>query len=106
MRFLDAGGQFQDSGQVLGGDTPYELTLGDLDGAGDPDAFVANSIGNRLWINQGGKAGVLVDGDQNLSVNSSTYVKLVETGSDGDLDAIVAKFTVLPMGVWISNGNG
>ena len=48
------------------------MSLGDLDGDGDLDAFVANARceGNRVWLNQGGlqsgTAGMFSDSGQSL----------------------------------------
>jgi hypothetical protein len=51
-------GTFSDSGQSLGNAFSYKGALGDLDGEGDPDAFVANTDWNRVWRNEGGSAGL------------------------------------------------
>jgi hypothetical protein len=47
-------GIFTDSGQSLGNSTSHAVALGDVDGDGDLDAFVANYNGqaNKVWLNQ------------------------------------------------------
>ncbi len=51
----DGKGYFTDSGLRLGNDESQEVRLGDLDGDGDLDAFVANSGGNKVYFNSTGE---------------------------------------------------
>jgi hypothetical protein len=48
---------FANSGQALGDETGNGVALGDLDGDGDVDAFVANDYGldgaSQVWLNDG-----------------------------------------------------
>ncbi|TWU51875.1 choice-of-anchor Q domain-containing protein [Rubripirellula reticaptiva] len=80
---------FADSGQSLvNSSLSYSVSMGDLDGDGDLDAFVANVQGDhQVWINTGG----VFAGSQTLA-NSlrSTSVSLGDLDGDGDLDAFVA----------------
>ena len=59
--WLNDGGKFSDSGQLLGGYLiedgyrSYGVSLGDLDADGDLDAFVGNwNQQDRIWLNEGG----------------------------------------------------
>jgi hypothetical protein len=99
------GGPFFNSGQSLGGETGNGVALGDLDGDGDLDAFVANnywSIGpeaNQVWFNDG--SGFFTAGPT-LGNFDGYAVALGDLDGDGDLDAVVtgseANF------VWINQG--
>jgi hypothetical protein len=85
------GQTFTNSGQSLGGETGNGVALGDLDGDGDSDAFVANDAGggeaNHVWFNQGN--GFFSDGPI-LGTTNGHSVALGDLDDDGDLDAIVA----------------
>ena len=67
----------------------HGVSLGDVDGDGDLDAFVANSrTGNRVWVNDG--SGIFTDSGQSLGDHYSHGVTLGDVDGDGDLDAFVA----------------
>ncbi|MDG1456248.1 MAG: VCBS repeat-containing protein, partial [Planctomycetota bacterium] len=77
-------GTFADSGQVLGNSNSLEVALGDLDGDGDLDAWVANySQANRVWINDG--LGNFADSSQALGNSESRDIALGDLDGDGDL---------------------
>jgi len=85
----DGSGNFTDSGQILGSNKSIGIALGDLEGDGDLDAFVANySQGNRVWLNVG--SGNFLDSGLSLGSNKSRSVALGDLDEDGDLDAFVA----------------
>ncbi len=106
----DGTGTFTDSGQALGSFRDNAVSLGDLDGDLDLDAFVASRFGNRIWLNQGGAqngiAGQFVDSGQALGGNiNSLDVSLGDLDGDGDLDAFIVNADSNSMNtVWINQG--
>lgn len=70
----DGSANFTRSGQSLGMSRSNEAALGDLDGDGDLDAFVANRGGNRIWLNDG--TGTFTDSGQDLHFRLSNDVAL------------------------------
>ncbi len=104
-------GTFEDSGQTLGDSRSYGVAMGDLDGDGDLDAFVANaeSQANKVWLNdggmQGGTPGIFVTTTQNLGDAYSYDVALGDVDGDGDLDAFIANYNYDPPNkVWVNDG--
>jgi hypothetical protein len=98
-------GFFTDSGQSLGSSDSYDVALGDLDGDGDLDAFVANlSQPNTVWLNNG--AGAFTDSGQSLGSSNSWDVALGDLDGDGDLDAFVANYNSQANKVWLNDGTG
>ncbi len=108
---LGTEGQFADSGQTLGTAWAYDVDLGDLDGDGDLDAFLANWFpnANTVWINQGGIQGgiqgVFNDSGQSLGSAASLGVSLSDVDGDSDLDAFVANNFPEGNRVWLNNGS-
>jgi hypothetical protein len=73
----EVAGDFADSGQALGNSNSRDVSLGDVDGDGDLDAWVANlTQPNRVWINDG--LGNFADSGQALT--------LVGDGADHNID--------------------
>ena len=102
-------GTFADSGQSLGNSFSYGVALGDVDGDGDLDAFVANDQypsgqANKVWLNNG--SGTFSDSGQSLGSSHSWDVALGDVDGDGDLDAFVANFYNEPNEVWLNDGSG
>jgi hypothetical protein len=96
---------FTNSGQGLGGETGNGVALGDLDGDGDLDAFVANDYGldgaSRAWFNDG--EGYFTSG-QELGTADGTDVALGDLDGDSDLDAVVTTVSPLSAIVWLNQG--
>jgi len=92
-------------GQLLGDSLSTSVALGDLDGDGDLDAFVANSNygPNEVWLNDG--TGIFTDSGQLLGESSSNDVALGDVDGDGDLDAFVANFVTYNR-VFLNDGTG
>ena len=80
---------------IFGGPTYRDVALGDVDGDGDLDAFLANGrnedvVPNTVWLNDG--TGRFHDSGQRLGTDlivDSHSVALGDFDADGDLDALV-----------------
>jgi len=99
---LTGSGVFVDSGQSLGDSWSDNVALGDLDGDGDLDAFVANHGAQKVWLNDG--SGTFTDSGQSLGTNYSYSVALGDLDCDGDLDAFVGNWGSNK--VWLNDGSG
>jgi len=94
----------------------FAVILGDVDGDGDLDAFVANGHTddtgelNTVWLNDG--LGGFEDSSQRLgssccNSNDSRAADLQDLDKDGDLDAIVANSGWMSYdAVWLNTGDG
>lgn len=101
---------FVDSGQNLASNNSSAVALGDSDGDGDLDAFVANFSGpSVIFVNQGGAQGgmegIYALGGQTFGTGSALDVDLADMDGDNDLDVL---FTLDSFGstlqVWINQG--
>lgn len=96
--FNDGNGHFTNSGQTLT-QQGHGVGVGDLDGDNDLDLFISCAIygypnqwfyrPSKIYFNQGN--GIFYDSGQNLgdSLESKTFVDLVDYDFDNDLDAVV-----------------
>jgi hypothetical protein len=105
----DGTGRFPGPSSLLGEACSYELALGDFNGDGWLDAFVANSShagksdpANRVYLNDGD--GHLRDSGQALGDTYSLSVAVGDLDLDGDLDAFVGNWG--PDRIWLNDGRG
>jgi hypothetical protein len=94
------------------GKSAGDVTLGDVDGDGDLDAYVTGSypLGpgperDLLLINDG--SGVFLDSGQSLPIGRPpcTGTLLGDVDRDGDLDAVLVGYGE-PSAVWVNDGTG
>jgi hypothetical protein len=110
----DGTGRFQNTGQLLSEKGSNAVALGDLDGDGFQDAFVATGQStdsnlnitfynpNTVWLNDG--QGNFRDSGQRLGNQESLAVALGDLNRDGSLDAVVGNHG--PDEVWLNDGKG
>lgn len=89
------------------GPQTYAAALGDLDGDGDLDAFLANGenevpVPNTVWLNDG--TGHFTDTRQAIDNRESVAVLLTNMDGDTDLDAVVANTGSISF--YLNNGTG
>jgi hypothetical protein len=89
------------------GPQTYAVALGDLDGDGDLDAFLANGenevpVPDTVWLNDG--RGNFSDSGQQIGDRESRSVVLADIDLDGDLDSIVGDTTGLS--IYYNDGQG
>ena len=93
---------FIDSGQRLEGTASHHVTLGDIDGDGDIDAFVGGEPA-KAWLNDGN--GNFIDNGQDFGSENSRSIELGDLDGDGDLDGFFA-MQFEPSKVYFNDGNG
>lgn len=105
VRVNEGDGIFYESDNSLGNSRSSDVELGDLDGDGDLDAFVANRNyeANRVWLNDGNAS--FVDSGNSLGSSYSLGVALGDLDNDGDLDALVSNINGTPSKAWLNDGN-
>lgn len=96
---LEAAGQLPSVTKAAG------LKLGDLDGDGDLDLFVATLRAPCVMLRNDGK-GVFTDSGQLLGDNASYAVDLGDLDGDGDLDAFVVNTDNQENSIWLNDGRG
>jgi uncharacterized repeat protein (TIGR01451 family) len=96
-------GGFSHSGQQIGAETDgaEAVALGDLDGDGDLDVFLAAADCDKVWFNDG--AGQLTASEQVICTEGIFIdVTLGDLDGDGDLDA----FLTQGASIWFNDGSG
>ena len=96
---LEVGAALRSATQTTG------LKLGDLDGDGDLDLFVAMLKTPCLVFRNDGKGG-FTDSGQQLGNNASFAVALGDLDGDGDLDAFVCNSDDQEDAIWLNDGRG
>lgn len=99
--------RYENSGQTLGSAISEAVELGDLDGDGNLDAFVANRVGgSAIWINDG-EGNFSLSAENTLNDLEALDVALADIDNDGDLDALLAHpLNTQSNTLWMNAANG
>ena len=99
-------GTFTNSGQLLGIGSTLDVSLNDLDGDGDLDAFVVNtySQASQVLLNDG--SGTFIDSGQNLAHPYAFGLAMGDVDNDGDLDALIGGRYGNGSRIFLNNGSG
>lgn len=101
----DGSGYFTDSGQRLGNRNSWDVAMGDLDGDGHIDAYVANRFGpQEVWINDG--FGYFSGWTVNGSSDNAYGVAIGDLDGDGDLDSVTTHGGFHSNEVFFNDGSG
>jgi hypothetical protein len=100
----DGSGNFKNSGQKLGGQTGVDhVESGDVDGDGDMDFVVANSVaGVTIWLNQKNTGSFIETGP--CFEAGAARTELFDADLDGDLD-LISGHRENGNKLWINNGS-
>lgn len=98
-----SGGQFYDSGQMLGGDISYAAVLADVDGDTDLDVITANSVNNYVRFNDG--YGYFTAGSQIVGSQDSRGVAAGLLDNNNSVDLFFANYDA-DNSVWLNDGSG
>ncbi|OUJ71096.1 hypothetical protein BXP70_22530 [Hymenobacter crusticola] len=101
-------GTFSGGADLAVGPSPTNVTTGDVDGDGDLDLLVANSIGTTISVRLNNGQGTFSNG-QEVGVGAAPYqVVLGDVDGDGDLDLVAATSNYFhnSVSVRLNNGSG
>jgi len=96
-------GALRDAGQRLSVSAAFCVSLGDLDGDGDLDAYVGQERADTVWLNDG--SGTFANSGQALGRGITADVALGDLDGDGDLDALAGGWGESAK-VWLNDGTG
>ena len=98
-----AGPWFSDSGQQLGNDTTFAVTLVDVDGDADLDLVSGDQGTNRVWLNDG--SGFFTASNQQPGNDLTEAVVAGDLNGDEAVDLLVIN-RLAGNQIWLNDGSG
>ncbi len=99
-------GTFDENVFIEGGDHPWSIAVGDLDGDGDLDLAVANAVGDNISVLLNNGNATFADHVLYAAGDGPVSIVIGDVDGDGDFDLATANFRSDNVSILFNNGDG